>query len=392
MKAALLGMGIVGGGVAELLDQNADKIAEAARQSIELKYILDIRPHPESPYAHLVTSDFSLIENDPEVGVVAECIGGCGAAYEFVKRSLQAGKSVVTSNKELVAEKGLELLAIAKEKNVSFLFEASVGGGIPIIRPLAQCLAANRVEEIYGILNGTTNYILTQMLQCSQSFDDALKDAQRLGYAEINPTADVDGIDACRKIGILADLCFGKNVSPALIKTRGIRDVSGEDAILAEQLGFAIKLLGRALRCGEHLAAYVSPHLIGCDKMLANVSGVMNGIVVRGNAVGECLFYGPGAGRFPTASAVVADMIDATRHDKESKYITWGPGGDELLTDPDELPRRWYVRTSGDGETLKALGDVVCAGGKYACVTGVMPLSALNAMGLAFEQVFPVLD
>ena len=392
MKAALLGMGIVGGGVAELLDQNADKIAEAARQGIELKYILDIRPHPESPYAGLITSDFSLIENDPEVGVVAECIGGVGAAYEFVKRSLQAGKSVVTSNKELVAEKGLELLAIAKEKKVSFLFEASVGGGIPIIRPLAQCLAANRVEEIYGILNGTTNYILTQMLQCSQSFDDALKDAQRLGYAEANPTADVDGIDACRKICILADLCFGKNVSPANIKTRGIRDVSGEDAILAEQLGFAIKLLGRAVRAGEHIAAYVSPHLIASGKMLANVSGVMNGIVVRGDAVGECLFYGPGAGRFPTASAVVADMIDATRHDKESKYITWGPGGDELLTDPDELPRRWYVRADGDGTALKALGQVACAGGKCACVTDVMPLSELQAKGIAFEQVFPVLD
>lgn len=392
MKCALLGMGIVGGGVAELLDLNAGKISDAAREEITLKYILDIRPHPESPYAALITSDFSLIENDPEVGVVAECIGGCGAAYDFVKRSLQAGKSVVTSNKELVAEKGLELLAIAKEKKVSFLFEASVGGGIPIIRPLVQCLAANRVEEIYGILNGTTNYILTQMLQCSQSFDDALKEAQRLGYAEANPTADVDGIDACRKICILADLCFGKNITPALIKTRGIRDVSGVDAQLAEALGFSIKLLGRALRVGENIAAYVSPHLISSDKLLSNVSGVMNGIAVRGNAVGECLFYGAGAGRFPTASAVVADIIDATRHDKEKKYLSWGPGGDELLCDPDELPRRWYLRAEGDGEALRALGQVVCRQGQCACITPAMPLSELMAKGLAFEQVFPVLD
>lgn len=384
-------MGTVGGGVAELLDKNSDKIAQSARESVELKYILDVRPHPESPYADKIVTDFSIIENDPEIGVVAECIGGIGAAYNFVKRALCAGKSVVTSNKELVAEKGLELLAIAKEKKVSFLFEASVGGGIPIIRPLTQCLAANKVQEIYGILNGTTNYILTQMLQCSQSFDEALKDAQRLGYAEADPTADIDGIDACRKICILADLCFGKNVSPALVKSRGIRGVTAQDASAAEELGFAIKLLGRAVRTGQGAAVYVAPHLIARDKMLANVSGVMNGIVVRGDAVGECLFYGAGAGRFPTASAVVADMMDAVRHDKEKKYITWGPE-EQTLTDADELPRRWYVRAAED---LPALGrGVKLPEGEQAVITQVMPLSELTAALGDVEalSLFPVLD
>ncbi len=384
-------MGTVGGGVAELLDKNSDKIAQSARESVELKYILDVRPHPESPYADKIVTDFSIIENDPEIGVVAECIGGIGAAYNFVKRALCAGKSVVTSNKELVAEKGLELLAIAKEKKVSFLFEASVGGGIPIIRPLTQCLAANKVQEIYGILNGTTNYILTQMLQCSQSFDEALKDAQRLGYAEADPTADIDGIDACRKICILADLCFGKNVSPALVKSRGIRGVTAQDASAAEELGFAIKLLGRAVRTGQGAAVYVAPHLIARDRMLANVSGVMNGIVVRGDAVGECLFYGAGAGRFPTASAVVADMMDAVRHDKEKKYITWGPE-EQTLTDADELPRRWYVRAAED---LPALGrGVKLPEGEQAVITQVMPLSELTAaLGDAEAlSLFPVLD
>ena len=391
MKTALLGMGTVGGGVAELLDKNSDKIAQSARESVELKYILDVRPHPESPYADKIVTDFSIIENDPEIGVVAECIGGIGAAYNFVKRALCAGKSVVTSNKELVAEKGLELLSIAKEKKVSFLFEASVGGGIPIIRPLTQCLAANKVQEIYGILNGTTNYILTQMLQCSQSFDEALKDAQCLGYAEADPTADIDGIDACRKICILADLCFGKNVSPALVKSRGIRGVTAQDASAAEELGFAIKLLGRAVRTGQGAAVYVAPHLIAQDKMLANVSGVMNGIVVRGDAVGECLFYGAGAGRFPTASAVVADMMDAVRHDKEKKYITWGPE-EQTLTDADELPRRWYVRAAED---LPALGrGVKLPEGEQAVITQVMPLSELTAALGDVEalSLFPVLD
>lgn len=391
MKTALLGMGTVGGGVAELLDKNSDKIAQSARESVELKYILDVRPHPESPYADKIVTDFSIIENDPEIGVVAECIGGIGAAYDFVKRALCAGKSVVTSNKELVAEKGLELLSIAKEKKVSFLFEASVGGGIPIIRPLTQCLAANKVQEIYGILNGTTNYILTQMLQCSQSFDEALKDAQRLGYAEADPTADIDGIDACRKICILADLCFGKNVSPALVKSRGIRGVTAQDASAAEELGFAIKLLGRAVRTGQGAAVYVAPHLIARDRMLANVSGVMNGIVVRGDAVGECLFYGAGAGRFPTASAVVADMMDAVRHDKEKKYITWGPE-EQTLTDADELPRRWYVRAAED---LPALGrGVKLPEGEQAVITEAMPLSELTAaLGDAEAlSLFPVLD
>ena len=376
-KAALLGYGTVGGGVAEVIDKNAENIRSAIHQELELKYILDIMPRPELPYADKIVTDFAVIENDPEIGVVAECIGGVGAAYNFVKRCLAAGKSVVTSNKELVATKGLELLAIAKEKKVSFLFEASVGGGIPIIRPLAQCLAANRIDEIYGILNGTTNYILTQMLQCGKGFDEALKEAQRLGYAEANPAADVEGLDACRKIAILSDLCFGKNVSPENIPTVGITGVTAADTAFAESHGYAVKLLGRALRVGDKIAAYVSPHFVPDDKLLSNISGVMNGIVVRGSAVGECLFYGAGAGRYPTASAVVVDMMDAVRHQGESKYIDWADGGDELLTDPYELPRRWYVRTA-----------------EQSFLSDVMPLSALKASlgGAEALSLFPVLD
>lgn len=395
-KAALLGIGVVGGGVAELLRDNAGEISSGAGEPIELKYILASRPHPESPFSDKIIHDFSLIENDPEVSVVAECIGGVTAAYDYVKRALRARKSVVSSNKELIAEKGLELLSIAKEKNVSLLFEASVGGGIPIIRPLAQCLAANRIEEIYGILNGTTNYILTQMLQCGEDFDSALKQAQRLGYAEADPSADVEGLDACRKICILADMCFGHNVPPERVKTRGITCVTDKDTSLAGQLGFSIKLLGRAVRVGEQLAVYVSPHLIASDKLLSNINGVMNGICVKGNAVGECLFYGAGAGRLPTASAVVADIIDAVRREDQKKYIGWDGGPEELLTDPDELPRRWYIRAQTDESTLFALfGEkTVSSGGQTAAITPVMPLSQLKerTVELSVETIFPVLD
>jgi homoserine dehydrogenase len=261
----------------------------------------------------------------------------------------------VTSNKELVAKHGYELLQIAKERGVNYLFEASVGGGIPILRPISQCLAANRINEIYGILNGTTNYILTAMIKDGVSFDDALKQAQEKGYAEQNPSSDIDGIDACRKICILADLCFGRHMEPDWVKTVGIRAVTAEDVTIAGGLGYKIKLLGRAVAVGDDkFSAYVAPHLVPDGDMLASVDGVMNGIVVRGNAIGDVLFYGAGAGKLPTASAVVADIIDAAKHDHARKLISWNSGSEDMMLPSSELKSRWYARVDGDHGLITA--------------------------------------
>ncbi len=393
-KAALLGCGIVGGGVAAIMRDNAQFIERSVGAPVELKYILEKRDCSGEPWADRVIGDFSIIENDPEVSVVAECIGGVGVAYDFVRRALLAGKSVVTCNKQMIAERGLELLSIAKEKKVFLLFEASVGGGIPLLRPLTNCLSANRIEEVCGIVNGTTNYILTQMIQCGQDFDSALADAQRLGYAEADPSADVDGLDAMRKLCILADLCFGSNVPPERVPTEGIRTVTALDAALAERLGYAIKLLAHAKRLdGERFTAYVAPHLVPCEHMLASVNGVMNAVAVRGNAVGETLFYGAGAGRMPTASAMVADILDTFRRGNGRKFIDWGPEIPERFVDPDETESRWYVRCTGDG--CEALGaPCVSDGGCSAAVIGPMDRKALTAHleGLTVERVFRVLD
>ncbi len=355
VKVAILGYGTVGSGVAEVIAENHESIAHNANEEISVKYILDLRDFPDSPFADLMIKDFAIIENDPEVKVVVEVIGGKGVAYEFTKRCLKAGKNVVTANKELVATHGQELIEIAIENNVNYLFEASVGGGIPIIRPITQCLAANEIDEIYGILNGTTNYILTQMIQYGTTFENALADAQEKGYAEADPTADVDGIDACRKICILADLCFGKHVAPDSIKTRGISEVELADVNYARSFGYKIKLLGRAVRTADGKAtAYVAPHLISNTSLLANVDGVMNGIVVHGNAIGEAMFYGAGAGKRPTASACVADVIDAVKHFKARKYLRWETAEEGYLSSADELPMQWYVRVKG---SLSAIGE-----------------------------------
>ena len=346
-QAALLGCGVVGGGVAAIMEDNAAYLEKSVGEPVSLKYILELRDCTGQPWADKVVTDFALIERDPEISVVAECIGGVTVAYDFVRRSLLAGKNVVTCNKQLIAEKGLELLGIAKEKGLFLLFEASVGGGIPLLRPLTNCLSANRIDEIYGIVNGTTNYILTQMISCGQDFDSALREAQRLGYAEADPTADVDGLDAMRKICILSDLCFGSNVPPERVPTEGIRGVTAEDAAFADRLGYAIKLLAYARRVegeGDPFTAFVAPHLVKRETLLANVTGVMNAVVVHGNAVGECLFYGAGAGRMPTASAMVADIIDTMRRGDGRKFIDWGPEQPERFVDPAALPSRWYVR------------------------------------------------
>ncbi len=360
VNIAILGFGTVGSGVAEVMAENNLSITHNAAEEIAVKYIVDIRDFPDSPFASKLIRDFSVVENDPEVRVVVETIGGKTVAYDYTKRALLAGKSVVTSNKELVAAYGHELLEIARQKNVNYLFEASVGGGIPIIRPITQCLTANELDEIYGILNGTTNYILTKMITDGAPFGEILKDAQRLGYAEADPTADVEGYDAARKICILADLCFGKSVDPEAIRVEGISGVTLEDIEYARRLGCKLKLLGRAYQLPDgRVTAYVAPHLISKTSLLSNVDGVMNGIVVHGNALGECMFYGAGAGKRPTASAVVADVIDAVKHLKARKYLGWEEAEPGYLADAEEVPSRWYLRTGSGLEAIgRAFGDV----------------------------------
>ena len=344
VNVAILGFGTVGSGVADVLTRNSAVIDQRVDGLVRLKYILDVRDFPDSPYKDLFVKDFSVIENDPEVDVVVETIGGAKVALDFTQRALKAGKSVVSSNKELVATHGYDLLQLAKEHGVSYLFEASVGGGIPILRPLTACLAANELDQITGILNGTTNYILTRMIKAGLSFDQALKEAQANGYAEQDPTADVDGHDACRKICILAALAFGQHVYPDQVPTQGIRGVTLADVAYADSCGYKIKLLGRAIREPEgKVCAFVAPHLVSCENPLAGVEDVFNAIAVTGNAVGDVMFYGRGAGKLPTASAVVADVIDIAKDTKRDHHNQWGPGAPDLVVPPDGLTSRWYV-------------------------------------------------
>ena len=356
VNVAILGFGTVGSGVAEVLTKNNAHIGEKVHNAVNLKYILDVREFPDSPFADKFVKDFSVIENDPEVQIVVETIGGARVAKDFTERSLRAGKSVVTSNKELVATCGYDLIELAKEKNVSYLFEASVGGGIPIIRPLSQCLAANELTEICGILNGTTNYILTRMIRSGISFEAALAEAQAKGYAEADPTADVEGHDACRKICILSSLAFGRHIYPDQVPTEGITAVTLADVAYAEGAGRKIKLLGRAIRRSDgRVCAYVAPHLVEGENPLAGVEDVFNAITVKGDAIGDVMFYGRGAGKLPTASAVVADVMDAAKHLGSRKYLEWGPGGADVTASPDELESRWYVRAQVGAEAAKAL-------------------------------------
>ena len=314
IHVALLGFGVVGSGTAEVLTQNQSIIEKKVGQAVNIKYILDLRDFPDSPFANRIVHDFNVIVNDPEVSVVAEMMGGSHPAYDFTLACLKAGKSVVTSNKEVVANFGTELLAVAREMGVSYLFEASVGGGIPIIRPLREDLASNNVTAISGILNGTTNYILTRMDAEGASFDDVLKDAQKLGYAEANPAADVEGLDAARKIVILAAMAFGKRLNPNTILCEGITGITAADSELAKDMGYAIKLIGYTTRVEGKILAMVSPRLVSRYNPIHGVSGVNNGILVNADMVGEVMFYGPGAGKLPTASAVAGDLIDVMAH------------------------------------------------------------------------------
>ncbi|MCD8190457.1 MAG: homoserine dehydrogenase [Clostridiales bacterium] len=349
VNIAILGYGVVGSGVGEIIYKNGQHISERVANEVNLKYILDLRDFPDSPYADRVIRDFSVIENDPEVQIVVETMGGVDFPYDCTKRALSAGKSVVTSNKELVATHGCELLKIAKEHGCSYLFEASVGGGIPILRPMTSCLAANELQEVVGILNGTTNYILTRMIRAGLSFEEALKEAQANGYAERNPAADIEGTDACRKICILSSLGFGRHIYPNQVPTEGITNITLSDVAYARSGGYKIKLLGRSIRreSDGKVCAYVAPHLVADDSPLANVEDVFNAIQVTGDSIGDVMFYGRGAGKLPTASAVVADVMDIVRN-KGKKVISWEEGGPDTVYSIDEVASRWYVRATGD--------------------------------------------
>lgn len=373
-KIAILGFGTVGSGVLEVIRRNAAGISRRAGEPVEVKYILDIRDFSGHQDAVLFVNNIDVILDDPEVRVVVETIGGVKFAYPYVKAALRSGRSVATSNKELVATHGAELLGLAKQNGVAFLFEASVGGGTPIITPMHQCLAANVISEVRGIVNGTTNFMLTKMAREGMGFEEALKIAQQLGYAETkDPGDDVDGRDACRKISILASLAFGRHIYPQNVPTRGIRDITELDVRAAAKLDAAIKLIARARRGeGGQVYASVEPMLVPQGNQLAGVEDVFNAVCMKGDMLGDVVFYGKGAGKLPTASAVVADVIDALKNGvKVHDSLFWQPAApsDGLLTDP--APAAYYVRTKGldaavlpsvygTGELVAQQGDEVC--------------------------------
>lgn len=361
MNIAILGYGTVGSGVVEVINTNKESIDRRAGHEINIKYVLDLKKFPGDPVEQLITDDFNNIINDEEVDIVVEVMGGIEPAYSYVKEALQRRKSVVTSNKELVAKHGAELLQIAKENSVNFLFEASVGGGIPIIRPLNQSLTADEIYEITGILNGTTNFILTKMAEEGRPFEDVLKEAQELGYAERNPEADVEGHDTCRKIAILSSLAFGRQVDFEQIPTEGITRISKEDIKYASKMGYTIKLLGTCKKDGHEIFARVSPVMIPTQHPLAPVHDVFNAILIKGNVIGEVMFYGRGAGKLPTASAVVADIVDASKHRGINVISHWSKEAVEMMN-PKDVPVSYFVRVQkADGveEKIKGIfGDV----------------------------------
>lgn len=379
INVAILGYGTVGSGVFEVIKTNNEIINKKSGQEVNIKYVLDLRDFPGDPVEDVLVHDYDTILNDPEVEVVAEVMGGVEPAYTFVKSALIHGKSVCTSNKELVAKHGPELIEIAKEHNRNFFFEASCGGGIPIIRPLIECITADEVQEITGILNGTTNYILSKMSKEGLEFDTVLKEAQDLGYAERNPAADVEGFDACRKIAILASLTYGKNVDFEEIYTEGITKITDVDFKYASKLGYSIKLFGKAKKVDDKFYAYVAPVMIDSNHPLFSVNDVFNAIMVKGNVLGDVMFYGSGAGKLPTASAVVSDMVDAIRHLNDNVNIEWS--SDKLeLTDIKKSEKKFFVRVGdsvNEADIKSLFGDVekVTVDGindEYAFITNQM--------------------
>ena len=381
INVAVMGYGTVGSGVVEVLRTNGELINERAQDVINVKYVLDLRDFPGDPVEEILTHDFETIVNDAEVDIVVETMGGIEPAYTFVKRCLEAGKNDATSNKALVAKHGAELLEIARDRSINFMFEASVGGGIPIIRALNSSLTADRIDEVTGILNGTTNYMLTKMFFESADYDEVLKEAQEKGYAERNPEADVEGHDACRKIAILTSLIAGQHVDFETIHTEGITKITTEDMKYAKTMDMAIKLLASSKREGESFSAIVAPMLLSKNHPLCNVNDVFNAIFVRGNMLGDAMFYGSGAGKLPTASAVVADVVDAAKHLHRTVVTRWESNTLELVPNAD-AKRRFFVRIHGEESVLKSRVDEVFGQvefvkaddveGEFAVITGEM--------------------
>lgn len=376
-KIALLGYGTIGSGVAEVLRINKESIAKKAGDQIEIKYILDLRKFPGDPNEDKIVHDYDVILNDPEIAVVVEAMGGVEPAYTFTKNALLAGKSVATSNKALVAKHGAELIALAGEKNLNFLFEASVGGGIPIIRPLISCLTADVVEEITGILNGTTNYMMTKMSEEGSEFEDVLKDAQQKGYAEADPTADIEGHDACRKIAILTSLVSGQQVDFEDIHCEGITKISATDIKYAKALGRSIKLLASSRLVDGKYCALVAPFMLPVEHPLYPVSDVFNAVFVHGNVLGDAMFYGSGAGKLPTASAVVADIVDIVKHTGKHVWIDWEEEKLELA-DYKDAEYRFFVRTGADRNAVEAA---------FGAVSYVKAVDGLNETAFVTEQM-----
>lgn len=398
INIAVLGYGTVGSGVVEVINKNHASINKRAGQEVNIKYVLDLRDFPGDPVEKVLVHDYSVIVNDPEVKIIVEVMGGIKPAYDFTRQALEAGKSVCTSNKELVAAHGAELLAIAKANNVNFLFEASVGGGIPIIRPLNQSLTADEITEITGILNGTTNYILSKMTDEGKSFEEVLKRAQEKGYAERNPEADVEGYDACRKIAILTSLALGKQVDYRDIYTEGITKITKTDIEYAKALHASIKLLGTSKWEDDgKIYSMVAPFMIDSDHPLGHVNGVFNGIFVNGNMLGDTMFYGKGAGKLPTASAVVADVVDAVKHQGTNIMTIWEQDKVEL-GDRTNFACRFLVRVADttSKETIeKVFGEVeyvtlADVSGEYAFLTEKLTEGAFEEKSKQVDMIMRI--
>lgn len=384
IKIAILGYGTIGSGVVEVLRTNQDSIAKRAGDGIEVKYILDLRDFPGDPMEDKVVHDYEIIANDPEIQVVVEAMGGVEPAYTFVKRALLSGKNVTTSNKALVAKHGAELIAIARKQSINFLFEASVGGGIPIIRPLNSSLTADEIEEITGILNGTTNYMLTKMTFEGLEFDNVLKDAQSRGYAEADPTADIEGYDACRKIAILTSLVCGQQVDFEEIPTEGITNISATDMKYAKAMDRVIKLLATSKKTEDGYYAMVAPFMLSQQHPLYSVNDVFNAIFVHGNVLGDAMFYGSGAGKLPTASAVVADIVDIAKHLHKNILISWSSGKMSLV-DCKKAKSQFFVRTLEKREKItEVFGEVEYV--EAPGVTGEIGFLTETMTEEAFEQ------
>ncbi len=396
INIAVMGYGTVGSGVVEVIRTNGSLINERVQDEIYVKYVLDLRDFPGDPVEEILTHDFDTILNDPEVAIVVETMGGIEPAYTFVKKCLEAGKSVATSNKALVAKHGAELLEIAREREINFMFEASVGGGIPIIRALNSSLTADRIDEVIGILNGTTNYMMTKMFFEGADYAEVLKEAQDKGYAERNPEADVEGHDACRKIAILTSLISGQHVDFEKIHTEGITKITTEDMKYAKKLNMAIKLLASSKRVGDTFSVLVAPMLLSEEHPLCNVNDVFNAVFVRGNMLGDAMFYGSGAGKLPTASAVVAHVVDAAKHLHRNVVTRWDAGELELIPNA-EAEHRFFVRVQGRSEAQKeqireAFGsvEIVETEGledEFGFITEVMTEGTYSKKAEAFPEI-----